>query len=43
MAQMAIRMCSTCAGAFKFDPENHDTVPDDHSDVGEDCPTTYRE
>lgn len=38
-----IRMCSTCAGAFKFNPDDHDETPDTHADVGEECPTTYRE
>ena len=42
MAQKSIRMCSTCAGAFEFDPENYDTTPDTHAAVGEDCPTLYR-
>lgn len=43
MAQKNIRMCSTCAGAFTFDPNNHDEIPDTHTKVGKDCPTVYRE
>lgn len=39
----SIRMCSTCAGAFRYNTENHNDTPDTHNDVGEDCPTVYRE
>lgn len=42
MAISKIKMCSTCAGAFEYDPETHPD-PDTHSDVGEDCPHPYRE
>lgn len=37
-----IRMCDVCAGAFEYDPEEHDRVPDTHEEVGESCPTLYR-
>jgi hypothetical protein len=38
-----VRMCARCAGAFEFDPENYDRKPDTHHEVGETCPTQYRE
>ena len=38
-----VRMCSMCAGAFRYNPHNYDDIPDTHGDVGEDCPVQYRE
>lgn len=35
-------MCSTCAGAFRFDADEHDDMPDTHDEAGESCPVMYR-
>jgi len=40
---MQVRMCSICAGAFQYDETSHDTTPNTHADVGDYCPTMYRE
>jgi len=40
---MTVRMCARCAGGFHNDPDSHDTLPETHGDVGETCPTMYRE
>lgn len=39
---MALRMCSQCAGAFRYDEAATDSTPDTHGDVGDDCPVMYR-
>ena len=39
---MQVKMCSTCAGAFRY-TDDGDDKPETHADVGEDCPTIYRE
>lgn len=41
MEQQTVKMCSQCAGAFKYDTNDYDE-PDTHADVGKDCPTIYR-
>jgi len=43
MSGTTIRMCSTCAGALEYDADEHTEKPDTHADVGDSCPTIYRE
>jgi len=38
-----IRMCSMCAGAFRYEEQSHEQTPDTHGEIGEECPTLYRE
>ena len=38
---MPVKMCSMCAGAFRYSNDSND--PETHADVGDDCPTVYRE
>jgi len=39
---MLVIMCKQCAGAIRYDADRVEE-PETHSDVNQECPTTYRE